>query len=182
LCFDCSQKEHQYDYTRALWPYEGAIKEAIHHYKYQDMKHYSGSFAHEMALFFRQHLNWNIDLIISVPLHPIKEKARGYNQAHLIGKALSRKLHIPYANHIIYRKKNTLPQKTLSDKERTKNIKNAFSTRENILKCDIMNKHIMIVDDIYTTGSTIDSIAEILKAHGASEVYGLCIAIGRGFS
>jgi len=173
---------HQYMYTRALWPYEGSIKEAIHQYKYYDKKYYSNGFSSELALFFLEQLNWPIDMIVSVPLHPQKQKERGFNQTHIIGKQLGRKLHIPYSNNLLIREKNTLPQKTLSDKERIQNIKNAFSTRENIEKYDIMKKHIMIIDDIYTTGSTIDSIAKLLKDLGASEVYGLCIAIGRGFS
>ncbi|MDA3847541.1 MAG: hypothetical protein PF505_13550 [Vallitaleaceae bacterium] len=67
-----------------MWPYEGPIKDAIHQYKYHDKKHYASSFAGELALLYTQHLNWPIDMIISVPLHPLKEKERGYNQTHLI--------------------------------------------------------------------------------------------------
>jgi predicted amidophosphoribosyltransferase len=95
---------------------------------------------------------------------------------------LAKNLNIPYQRDLVIRSKNTQAQKLLSDKERIENTKNAFSTSENTRKYDIINKRIMIVDDIYTTGSTIDSMAKVLIASGAKEVYGLCIAIGRGFS
>ncbi|PKM52688.1 MAG: amidophosphoribosyltransferase [Firmicutes bacterium HGW-Firmicutes-7] len=177
FCYDCSKKNHYFHEGRGMWVYEDAVKNAIHKYKYSNRKGYGKSFAQELYQFYIENITWDIDCITSVPLHPDKLNERSFNQAALIADILGRRLDIVVDNCLLYRTKNTEPQKDLSDLERILNVKDAFSI------CDSSSctgKNILIVDDIYTTGSTINECAKELKNHGAQNVYFLTVAIGKG--
>ena len=117
------------------------------------------------------------DVIIPVPLHPTKQRSRGYNQAQLLASCLSEYISVPMANNLIYRVKNTRPQKELSDNHRKKNMKKAFKMAENIVKLDVA----LVIDDIYTTGSTMDAMSACLLEAGVKEIYCLSLCIGDGF-
>ena len=104
-------------------------------------------------------------------------KKRGYNQAELIANELSQMTHIPVDSDILKRVVNTTPQKELNDKERAKNLKNAFQVNEYI----VQYKKIVLVDDIYTTGATLDACAKALKEAGAEKIYFVAACIGTGF-
>lgn len=177
LCFDCSKKTHYYDEGRAMWLYQGSIKKAIQRYKYGERKGYGKAFALELHNYYSRNINWKIDMLTSVPLHPNKLRERSFNQSALIADKLSVYLGIVVNNELLIRVKNTKPQKDLSDIERIHNVRDAFSVND-LFSC--RGKNILIVDDIYTTGSTIDSCAKVLKNHGASNVYFLALAIGKG--
>ena len=115
-----------------------------------------------------------IGLIIPVPLHPSRKRKRGYNQAEWIAKGISDVLHIPVDTHTLYRVRRTKPQKKLNDIERKQNLQGAFS-----VKCALpSNACILLVDDIYTTGSTVDEAARCLQAAGECKVYVAAVAIG----
>ena len=107
--------------------------------------------------------NWmrekRIEAIVPVPMYSKKERYRGYNQAALFGRALSEKMDIPCIPRLMIRVKDTRPQKELNGRERENNVKNAFQSSDNVVKY----KRILIVDDIYTTGSTVEAVAERLK-------------------
>ena len=122
--------------------------------------------------------NWmrekRIEAIVPVPMYSKKERYRGYNQAALFGRALSEKMDIPCIPRLMIRVKDTRPQKELNGRERENNVKNAFQSSDNVVKY----KRILIVDDIYTTGATIDSAAKVLKKAGAEKVYFLTVGIG----
>lgn len=125
--------------------------------------------------------NWmrekRIEAIVPVPMYSKKERYRGYNQAALFGRALSEKMDIPCIPRLMIRVKDTRPQKELNGRERENNVKNAFQSPDNVVKY----KRILIVDDIYTTGSTVEAVVERLKEAGAEQVYVLTACIGRGF-
>ncbi|OGE88017.1 MAG: hypothetical protein A3J07_01960 [Candidatus Doudnabacteria bacterium RIFCSPLOWO2_02_FULL_49_13] len=111
--------------------------------------------------------------IIPVPLHPRRYNWRGFNQAELLIAALAEKLQIPCDLKLVVRGKFTKPQIKLSAEERKKNLDNAFS-----IIGDPINKKILIVDDVVTSGSTVNELAKILKRAGASEVWALSAAHG----
>ena len=127
-----------------------------------------------------QYARWisrlGIDAIIPVPLHRKRRRERGYNQAELFAKEIGKRTGIPVETKLLYRCINTRPQKELNDQERKKNLKKAFTIAQNIVQL----RKVLLVDDIYTTGSTVDAAAECLKVSGIQEVYVLCISIGRG--
>ncbi len=179
LCFDCSKKPHQFDEGRAMWTYSQGVREAITRYKYSGRRALSEAFAKMLYRFYLEAVmnRWDVDLIVPVPLHPKKLRSRGFNQAEDVAKKLGSHLGIPVEN-LLKRSKNTRPQKDLTDGERILNIKDAFEIGR---AAALSGRTILLVDDIYTTGSTMDACAGVLKAHGAKRVYCLTIAIGKGF-
>ncbi len=118
---------------------------------------------------------WDVQAIIPVPLHKKRLHKRGYNQAEILAKELGKLIHIPVVTKLVVRQKNTVPQKALGATDRQNNLENAFKLEVN----DVKLTTIVIIDDIYTTGSTIDAVARVLKAAGVKNVYYIAIAIGR---
>ncbi|MGL5507657.1 MAG: ComF family protein [Paraclostridium sp.] len=112
--------------------------------------------------------NLNYDYIVYVPLHKKREKKRGFNQSKVIAKTLGRELNIEVLD-LVVRSKNTTRLFELDDKSRKQELKNAFELNDQILKCK--NKNILVIDDIFTTGSTVNEISKILKVNGVGNIY-----------
>lgn len=176
-CYDCIRKKHVYDAGKAVFSYQGIIKESLYRFKYSDKRDYAYFYATETAKLYGRWLkSRNIDAIVPIPLHKKRRKKRGYNQAELYARFLGELLDIPVFTKMLIRVENTKPQKNLNDAERKNNLKKAFKYNENI----VQSRCILLVDDIYTTGSTIDAAAEELKVAGVQKVYFTCVSIGRG--
>lgn len=120
--------------------------------------------------------NFSDYILIPVPLEKKRKNWRGFNQSEKIAKVISKILKFPIFNDIIERKKNTIPQVFLTEKERKENIKGAFSVKN---REKIEGKNFFIVDDVFTTGATLREIASILKKNGAKKVSGIVLAVGR---
>lgn len=175
-CLDCSRGRHIYDRGLSLYDYP-SVSKTIYRFKYSNRSEYSKYLGIEMARHLGpQILSWKPDLIIPVPLHKKKIQKRGYNQSALLAKELSRCLGLPYSDSLVIRARNTVPMKELSGSERQINLKNAFIVRDN----DVKLRKVVIVDDIYTTGSTIDAIARVLKEAGVEKVFFVALSIGIG--
>ena len=174
-CPSCTQTKHVYDSGLALYDYT-SVNKTIYRYKYSGRAEYACFLGREMAKHLGPMiLSWKPDAIIPVPLHKSKERKRGFNQAALLAAQVSKALDIPYRD-IIERSRKTTPMKELSAEERQINLKNAFLLRDN----DVKLKCVVIVDDIYTTGSTIDAITSILKEAGVMKVFFIALSIGIG--
>jgi ComF family protein len=119
-------------------------------------------------------LNWNIDIIVPIPLHHLKKAERGYNQSFYIAKGLSVVTKLPINNRIIKRKKFTQSQTTMNLKERQENINGAFTIKS---KNKLSGKNILLIDDVITTGATTSECGKILLQHGANKVYAASVAI-----
>lgn len=149
----------------------------LYRYKYGNRRDYTEFFAKEAA---RLYAGWirqkAIEMIVPIPLSARKMRKRGYNQAEIFAKRLAELVGLPCRGKLLARTRDTAPQKQLSAQERKNNLKNAFKIRENIVNL----KRVLLVDDIYTTGSTIDAASLVLKQAGVKEVYFLCISIGQG--
>lgn len=142
--------------------------------KYGKRQEYGSFYGQIAAVYSREIIrNWGVEIIIPIPLHRKRMEKRGYNQAELIAGALGKTLCIPVDSRLMKRKVNTRPQKELDYRERKQNMKNAF-----FLKGENRYRRILLVDDIYTTGSTIEAAAELLKRNGAENVFFLTIAMG----
>lgn len=178
LCEECTKRKHHFDAGICIFEYSGRMKESIYEFKYNNRREYGEYYAVEAAKIYGKVLKqWNIDAIIPVPIHKEREIERGYNQATEFGQALARYTGIPIRKNILIRTKKTEPQKELTDIMRYLNLKNAFSIDRNAMA---KIRTVLIVDDIYTTGSTIDACSSILKKAGADKVFFLCITSGRG--
>lgn len=179
LCNDCSKKRHFFKQSKGVYVYEGPVKGAMYRFKYNNMRCYVDTFTKDSL---RTHERWiryhNIDAIIPVPMYCSKKRKRGYNQAEVLARGLSKNLNTPMYTDIVVRSRSTAPMKGLSDTMRQKNLKNAF----NYVEKGIQLERVLVVDDIYTTGTTLDSVAKVLLDAGVKEVYGLCLCVGRGYS
>lgn len=183
-CGDCERKEHIFEKNFAMWLYDSNMQSSIANFKYHGRTEYALYYAKEISRRFgRQILALSIDAVVPVPLFIKKKKSRGYNQAEVFAKELGRLLGLRVYPELILRVKNTRPQKELDDIQRSRNLKDAFIYNENWIRRqkglpDI--KRVLLTDDIYTTGSTLDACSRTLMETGISEVYGLTISIGKG--
>lgn len=176
-CPDCSRNSHVYKTGIAAFLYDDLISKSIYRFKYHNRRSYAEYYGKAISKQYGTIIKrWNADVIIPVPIHEKKRIRRGYNQAELISRSLGRELHMETDSSYLVRMANTKPQKEMNKAERKKNLENAFKLTGNVVK---YNK-IILVDDIYTTGSTIDECARTLMAGGAREIYFVSLSIGAG--
>jgi ComF family protein len=163
----------------AVAPYSNfIIKKLIVQFKYQPfIKDLSTTLAyliiHYINLIEKQTFFSDKNLIIPIPLAKRRFRERGFNQSEEIGKKLSEFLKIPMLNNVLFKIKETQSQVELSKEEREKNIKNVFLIKNSEL---IEGKKILLLDDVYTTGSTMEEAAKVLKESGAKQVFGIVVA------
>lgn len=175
LCRDCAAGCHHYIQGKGVFVYAGPMKLAMYRLKYSNHRFVAEICARYAKVKYGEWLSFiQPEAIIPVPMYPRKKRKRGYNQAAVFGKALSRETAIPFVDDLVFRSVDTVPQKGLSLAKRQKNLKNAFKIKENDVKLNC----VLIVDDIYTTGATVDAIAKILKRYGVARIYFLTICIG----
>ncbi len=173
-CEDCSQNTHVFTQGRALYEYKEVAK-AIYRFKYGGRQEYAGVFGEEMAYYLGDYVrSLKPDGLVPVPMHPRKQRSRGYNQAVLLARSLGERLGIPVYENLVKRIRNTKPLKYLNPEERLNNLKKAFILTENGVKLNT----IIIIDDIYTTGSTVDTLAGLFLEQGVQSVYFLTLTIG----
>ena len=177
FCRDCMRRPHKYNRARTLYEYS-QVARSIYRFKYGGRQEYADFFGEQMGELLGNFIKGvHPDVIVPVPLHRRKFRTRGYNQAACLAKALGRHLNLPVNEKLVKRVKNTAPMKLLNPTERQNNLKKAFIIGQNDVK---LYDRIILVDDIYTTGTTLDEIASLLKAHGVSEVYCVTLSCGSG--
>lgn len=176
-CYDCKRRPHEFVEGRNLWVHKSPASTAIYHLKYHNAQIIGLIFGRELGREYRRWLEMRkIELIIPIPLHIRRRRSRGYNQAEIISRGLSEVTGIPVDSENMVRVKYTTPQKKLDNSQRQRNMYGIFRLRHKVEA-----KNVVLVDDIYTTGSTLDEAARILKRGGAINVYFLTVSIGQGF-
>lgn len=174
-CRDCMEKRHYFKEGAALFVYP-SVKESLYRFKYEGRQEYGEYYGKQVKLHLSEKLRrWKAEALIPVPLHKKRQKKRGYNQAAVLARAISKETGIPVYEDFARRIKNTVPQKELNGQARENNLKKAFKICQN----DVKLKTIIIIDDIYTTGSTMDALALECKKAGIETVYCISLAIGR---
>lgn len=173
-CGACLARPPHFDAAVARFLYEGAIRNMIHSFKYNQQTH----LRYPLALLALEGMNGIMTdhdphLIVPVPLHRSRLRQRGFNQAVLLGKVLSRRLSIPLLPDTLARSRPTEPQIKLSAAERRLNVKGAFTVNR---PGSVAGKRILLLDDVMTTGSTMDECAKELKNAGAEAVIAVTIA------
>lgn len=177
-CMDCQAIPKSYQRGYPVFEYTEAIKNALYDFKYKNQRDYAVFFADCMYRYYGVQLKkLMIDGLVPVPVHARKKRARGYNQAELLAGELAVRLQVPVYPHYLIRRENTSPQKDLNQAARMKNLKNAFKIGRNKIKL----RRILLVDDIYTSGATIEACTRTLLLSGAEEVYYTSVAIGQGY-
>ena len=176
-CADCSVKKHYFDLNVAVFEYSAMVSKSLYKFKYHNRRTYARFYGEAIAKHCANDIRrWNPDVIVPVPIHYKKRIKRGYNQATLIARELGKEINIYVDEKYLYRVVNTRPMKELNKTNRKKNVENAFKIYKNVVKY----KKIILVDDIYTTGSTLDACAKALLGAGASEVFCICMSVGYG--
>ena len=174
FCHDCVNRKHFYDRGMALFAYR-SVSDSIYRFKYRGRQEYAAYYGERMArILGKRILELRPDALVPVPIHAAKKRQRGYNQAEVLANEVGRLLHIPVETKLIKRVQKTKPMKDLSVQERQNNLKRAFKIRQN----DVKLKVIIVIDDIYTTGSTIDAVAKMLLKAGTLRVFFITLAIG----
>ncbi len=175
-CDDCADHRHLYDSGRALFSYQ-SVSASIARFKYGGRREYAAYYAACMAEQLGSFIaSCHADALIPVPLHRSRLRKRGFNQAQALAEALSVRTGIPVRADLIERVEKTAPMKDLSAAERQNNLKKAFKIR----RFDVELGIIVIIDDIYTTGSTIDAMSREFRNAGVERIYFISLAIGRG--
>lgn len=174
FCNECKNTKRYFEAARSPLKYSTTVKKLIYDFKYYDKPYYYKMFGSILLDYIKFNDYNDYDLITSVPLHRSKLNKRGYNQSELIAKYISYYMNIKYAR-CLKRVRKTDVQNNLSRTQRKKNIDGAFSFNN---KHNIKYNKILIIDDIYTTGSTIDECSKVLINNGAKSIYALTIARG----
>jgi ComF family protein len=169
-CRECRDRNNHFSFVRPAGVYEGALKEMIHYMKFNNKK----GAARMLASFMQEKLDpgvfEGVDMLVPAPLSKRSMAERGYNQTENVAVYISKAVKIPVVKAVV-KVKDTPPQNKLDRKERMKNLKGAFE-----VKADVAGKRIVVVDDVFTTGSTINEIAKALIEAGAEEVRGITAA------
>ncbi len=167
-------KKNYYNESLHIFKYEGIIRQKILEYKFQNKSYLYNTFV-KILLKNEKVCNFlkSYDIILPVPIHKKRMLNRGYNQTELIAKIIAKNTHLKLETTVLVKKKNVISQTKLKKMQRKENVKNAFIIQN---EKKIKNKKVLIFDDIYTTGSTVNECAKVLKKAGTNKIGVLTIA------
>jgi ComF family protein len=175
LCTHCRYNPLPFHGLRAFGDYTEPLRSIIHAFKYKGNTLLGEPLGTLLAqTYYRHHMT--AELIIPVPMHAERLQQRGYNQAQLLAVSCARHLQIPVTTALLARTRTTATQVTLNAQQRRSNLRGAFYYPSKITTQVILNRKILVVDDVCTTGATIEACATTLLAAGAREVWGLVLA------
>lgn len=175
LCENCLRKKPWYDFVRAPYLYSGPLMNAIQRFKYNSETHLSSSLGTLLSSFARECIpNPEDFVIVPVPLNRQRLRERGFNQSLLLAKVLASHLRTQLDYLSLIRRKYTRSQTGLGREERRKNVANAFAITSTKI---FMDKNILLIDDVLTTGYTLNECSKVLKKYGALKV--ICLALAR---
>jgi len=173
-CGHCLAKRPYYDIARAPYLFEGPLMTAVHDLKYAKKSHLAQSLGPLLASFAESWLGRDSSLLVMpVPLHPRRLRERGFNQSLLLARHVASRLGADIDYLSLQRTRSTRPQTQLTSDERRKNVRRAFSVAE---KKELKRRSVLLIDDVATTGSTLNECARALKKAGVKEVYCLVLA------
>lgn len=176
LCSACRRHPPHFDLARSALRYRGGLRRAIHAFKYSRVCCLSGDFTRWLAACYRMHYaGVRVDAVACVPLHGRRQRDRTYNQAGLLARDLARELRVPYAARCLRRVRPTESQTHLNARQRRANVRGAFFVGD---AGWVEGRRWLLVDDIMTTGATVNECARVLKRAGAASVHVLTVARG----
>jgi ComF family protein len=172
LCPTCWGQETAIDGIRSVFRFEGVVRRAIHELKYRNLKAISGCLAALMADYLKDN-QVNGEVLVPVPLHMRRLRERGYNQSGLLARDLGKLMTLPVIDDSLCRLKDSLPQaRTTTVEERRRNVARAFNCRDDKLS----GRRVILIDDVCTSGATLEACAKAVKVAGAVSVWGLTLA------
>ena len=174
LCPACQNKTYGFDCARSFAIYEGPLVRAILLLKFEQIEPLGAWFAERLSeVMSEEGGRFAADVVVPVPLHRQRERERGYNQAALISKPLAKRLRLPHKALLLMRTKARPGKRILTLEERWESVRGAFATRPG---SQVDNLRVLLVDDVLTTGATLDACARALREAGAKSVVGLTVA------
>lgn len=181
LCFQRDKKDFHhltgeifFNEVVTCWAYTPEIEKLIHRVKYQRGKKLTILLGRTAGKSLQQVFKgWDDTLIIPVPLHRVRQRERGYNQSELLCQGLATHIPVPISSDLLFRRRNTPSQTKLTAQARHENVKDAFTIRQ---PDRLAGKRIILVDDVLTTGATMNSCASCLRKAGAEKVAGIALA------
>jgi len=172
LCPTCSNHHHDIDGIRSPFRFEGVTRQATHQLKYKNLRAMAPTLAKLLGNYLDAHPVPG-EILVPVPLHRVRLRERGYNQSELLARKLGGIIGLPVIADCIIRRKNNPPQtRATSVDKRRSNVADAFTCRNHSLK----NKRVILIDDVATSGATLNACAATLKTAGAVSVWGLTLA------
>jgi len=175
-CFACSRETPQFDFARSAVRYEGAVGEALRSLKYESALWLADDLARLLlACVHAEYSEVEFDFVTPVPLYPPRQRERGFNQSALLGAALARRMGVPYKEKAVRRIRPTTSQTGLTAPQRAANVSGAFRIG---LFVRLVGKKVLLVDDVMTTGATVNACAGALRKGGAASVHVVTAARG----
>lgn len=171
LCARCAGEPLRIDGIRSVALFEGTLRQAIHRFKYRSARDLAAPLGEMIADFWREH-PLSADLIVPVPLHARRLKERGYNQAQLLADQLGGAIGITVAGDVLRRTRYTMAQARLDGGQRRQNVQGAFLCQDSRVR----DRPVLLIDDICTTGATLESCSVALREGGACSVWALTLA------
>ena len=172
LCPGCVSWQAEIDGIRSPFRFDGLMRQAIHQLKYRNLR----ALTVPLAELLNDYLTANPlpgEVLVPVPLHPRRLRERGHNQSQRLAEELSNLTNLPVTGDCLIRKHHTPPQaRTATVEERRSNVTNAFTCVNDRLQ----DKQVLLIDDVSTSGATLDACAKALKTAGATSVWGLVLA------
>jgi ComF family protein len=172
LCPSCVSWRAEIDGIRSPFRFDGVMRQAVYQLKYRNLR----ALAAPLAQLLNDYLVTNPvpgDVLVPVPLHRKRMRERGYNQSSLLARKLGKFLNLPVVADCLIRQRHALPQaRTSTVEERRSNVADAFTCRDERLR----DKQVLLIDDVSTSGATLDACAAVLKEYGAISVWGLTLA------
>ncbi|MBU5481047.1 ComF family protein [Blautia sp. MSJ-19] len=174
-CGECIRRRRSFCRGRGVFLYNTRMKKSLMRYKYQGCREYGQFYAESICRYVGEEiLRWNPDVIVPVPLSGRRYRMRGFNQAADLAEKTGMILQVPVAPELVSKVRETKSQKKLDAVERRNNLKNAFYVEQSVKGLTIL-----IMDDVYTTGSTVETLAECLVENGAEAVFFVTLCIGQ---
>jgi ComF family protein len=173
-CESCLRSPPAYSESRALFVYEGALLEAVHRFKYGGKAHLAKQFGPLLAEFAGKWLPKDLEaLVMPVPLYPRRLRQRGFNQSLLLARYVDKLPGLSLDYLSLRRIRDTVPQVSLGRTERRKNVVQAFGVTD---EAAVKGRNVLLVDDVSTTGSTLNACSSALMKAGADKIYCLLLA------
>lgn len=177
-CYDCTRHPRSFECGMALLNYNAAARASMAAVKYNNRREYLDFYAAAMGSRMTGRVrSWQAQVLVPVPIHPARRRKRGFNQAQELARRLSGIWGIPVDSRLLVRTRKTAPQRDLDPAQRLKNLQEAFAVAPG-RGADV--ESVILVDDIYTTGSTVEACTRVLKAAGVRRVYFVAVCIGKG--
>lgn len=175
-CYACSEKEPHFELARSAVRYRGVLQEILRRFKYRGRLWAGAELAGLLDACVRTHYRpEEIDAVTFVPLYPVRRRERGYNQAEVLADQLARRLGKPLLRRCLARVRPTSTQTNLTAEQRATNVRGAFESRRTR---QLAGRCVLLVDDVMTTGATVNECAKALKKGGAGRVVVVTVARG----